>query len=97
MSKFVHRKKNNYDVLKDVDYSIGPSHRIVVDAFASQVLSPNVNNWVALEYRDKGKSYCTSGAKCYRYPACDAEGFLGKDAEIEKQQRHFDQADSHDV
>ncbi len=85
MSKFVHGEKDNYEILKDVDYSIGPSHRIVIDAFASQVLSPNVNNRVALEYRDKSKCYSTSRAKSHRYPACDAEGFLRKDAEIEKE------------
>ena len=84
MSKFVHGEKDNYEVLKDVDYGIGPSHRIVIDAFASQILSPNVDNRVALEDRDKSKCYCTRGAECHCYPAGDAKGFLGKHAEIEK-------------
>jgi hypothetical protein len=84
MSEFVHREKNNYDILKNVDYSIGPSHRVVIDASAFQVFSPNVNNRMALENRDKSKCYSTSRAKCHCHPASDTEGFLGKDAEIEK-------------
>jgi hypothetical protein len=84
MSEFVHGKKNDYDVLENVDCSIGPSYRVVIDASAFQILSPNVNNRVTLENRDKGKSYSGNRAKCHCRPTCDTEGFLRKDAEIEK-------------
>jgi hypothetical protein len=84
MSEFVHGKKNDYDVLKNVDCSIGPCYRVVIDASAFRILSPNETNRVALENRYKSKSYSGSSAKCHCRPTCDTEGFLGENAEIEK-------------
>ena len=84
--------------MEDVDGGIGPGDRIIVDASATfHILLPDVGNWMTLEDCNENEGHRTRRTKGHRCPTCDTERFPREDAQVEEQDRDFDEPDGQDV
>ena len=78
--------------------SICPGDCVIIDTFAAfKIFVPDVCDRMTLEgcHEEEGKSACNAIAD--HDPRCQMERFKGKYTQVEKEDRHLDEADSDDI
>ena len=84
--------------MKDINGSIGPGDRVIIDTSATfYILPPDVDDRMALEDCDENEGHCACPTKGHRCPTCDTERFPWENAQVEEQDGDFDEPDRQDV